>query len=132
MCVFYGLCVNEKSPNLLKVKAFSVCFNCLGESAGVRTRDPNIKSVVLYLLSYGFSEYQCSRIWWCKDSNYFYSSKIVGRKLSFIPIFVAEMWVYYLIFIICGACLLAASVACAAVGCHLPRSSSSCVSAQTA
>ena len=29
-----------------------------GESAGARTRDPNIKSVVLYLLSYGFSEYQ--------------------------------------------------------------------------
>ena len=27
-----------------------------GESAGVRTRDPNIKSVVLYLLSYGFSD----------------------------------------------------------------------------
>ena len=27
-----------------------------GESAGARTRDPNIKSVVLYLLSYGFSE----------------------------------------------------------------------------
>ena len=25
-----------------------------GESAGARTRDPNIKSVVLYLLSYGF------------------------------------------------------------------------------
>ena len=31
-----------------------------GESAGARTRDPNIKSVVLYLLSYGFSEYQIS------------------------------------------------------------------------
>ena len=29
-----------------------------GESAGARTRDPNIKIVVLYLLSYGFSEYQ--------------------------------------------------------------------------
>ena len=27
--------------------------NC-GEPAGARTRDPNIKSVVLYLLSYGF------------------------------------------------------------------------------
>ena len=27
---------------------------CLRESAGARTRDPNIKSVVLYLLSYGF------------------------------------------------------------------------------
>ena len=26
----------------------------LRESAGARTRDPNIKSVVLYLLSYGF------------------------------------------------------------------------------
>ncbi len=25
-----------------------------GESAGARTRDPNIKSVVLYRLSYGF------------------------------------------------------------------------------
>ena len=29
-----------------------------GESAGARTRDPNIKSVVLYLLSYGFSKCQ--------------------------------------------------------------------------
>ena len=28
---------------------------CLRESAGARTRDPNIKSVVLYLLSYGFN-----------------------------------------------------------------------------
>ena len=26
-----------------------------GEPAGARTQDPNIKSVVLYLLSYGFS-----------------------------------------------------------------------------
>ena len=33
-----------------------------GESAGARTRDPNIKSVVLYLLSYGFSEYQIFRL----------------------------------------------------------------------
>ena len=32
----------------------TACFT--GESAGARTRDPNIKSVVLYLLSYGFSE----------------------------------------------------------------------------
>jgi hypothetical protein len=37
VCVFYGFCVNEKNPNLLKVKAFSVCFNCFGESAGART-----------------------------------------------------------------------------------------------
>ena len=34
----------------------TACFT--GESAGARTRDPNIKSVVLYLLSYGFSEFQ--------------------------------------------------------------------------
>ena len=30
------------------------CSLKFGESAGARTRDPNIKSVVLYLLSYGF------------------------------------------------------------------------------
>ena len=32
------------------------CSTNFGESAGARTRDPNIKSVVLYRLSYGFSE----------------------------------------------------------------------------
>ena len=46
------------------------------DPAGARTRDPNIKSVVLYLLSYGFSDSNIS-VWWCKDSNYFYSTKIV-------------------------------------------------------
>ena len=46
------------------------------ESAGARTRDPNIKSVVLYLLSYGFSAYQRLSVWWCKDSQYFYFTKI--------------------------------------------------------
>ena len=60
-----------------------LCHSTIGESAGVRTRDPNIKSVVLYLLSYGFSEYQCFRVWWCKDSNYFYTTKIVGQNLAF-------------------------------------------------
>ncbi len=32
-----------------------------GEPAGARTQDPNIKSVVLYLLSYGFSACQTDR-----------------------------------------------------------------------
>ena len=81
--MMYFVAVETKKAITIIVTA---CFS--GESAGVRTRDPNIKSVVLYLLSYGFSEYQCFRVWWCKDSNYFYSSKIVGRNLSFIPIFV--------------------------------------------
>ena len=31
------------------------CQLLCGEPAGARTQDPNIKSVVLYLLSYGFS-----------------------------------------------------------------------------
>ena len=40
----------------LKTKNSSQKTAVGGESAGARTRDPNIKSVVLYLLSYGFSE----------------------------------------------------------------------------
>ena len=32
------------------------------EPAGARTQDPNIKSVVLYLLSYGFSAYRTERV----------------------------------------------------------------------
>ena len=51
-----------------------------GESAGVRTRDPNIKSVVLYRLSYGFSDSKLS-FWWCKDSNYFNTSKKVDKNI---------------------------------------------------
>ena len=38
-----------------KTKKTNKCSLVLSsESAGARTRDPNIKSVVLYLLSYGF------------------------------------------------------------------------------
>ena len=41
----------------LKIKKTAVEKTAVtGESAGARTRDPNIKSVVLYLLSYGFSK----------------------------------------------------------------------------
>ena len=40
-----------------KRQSYKLCRSTIkGESAGARTRDPNIKSVVLYLLSYGFSE----------------------------------------------------------------------------
>ena len=64
----------------------SVARSSFGESAGVRTRDPNIKSVVLYLLSYGFSDSKIS-FWWCKDSKYFYSSKIVDKNIVFTHVF---------------------------------------------
>ena len=40
---------NKKSRQSIDCQLFS------GEPAGARTQDPNIKSVVLYLLSYGFS-----------------------------------------------------------------------------
>ena len=40
-----------------------------GELAGARTQDPNIKSVVLYLLSYEFIA--PNRFWWCKDRTFF-------------------------------------------------------------
>ena len=43
-----SLCVENKKANSCE----RVCFS--GELAGARTRDPNIKSVVLYLLSYEF------------------------------------------------------------------------------
>ena len=59
-----------------------LCHSTTGESAGARTRDPNIKSVVLYLLSYGFSKYQSTRFWWCKDKQYFYFTKIVAQIIT--------------------------------------------------
>ena len=45
-----------------------------GELAGARTQDPNIKSVVLYLLSYEFIA--PNRFWWCKDRTFFSNVKI--------------------------------------------------------
>ena len=49
-----------------------------GELAGARTQDPNIKSVVLYLLSYEFIA--PNHFWWCKDRTFFSNAKI---KLTF-------------------------------------------------
>ena len=43
---------NVNTDSRKKDSQFDYPFFC--ESAGARTRDPNIKSVVLYLLSYGF------------------------------------------------------------------------------
>ena len=45
---------NELRGNKKQNKANFFKSALSGESAGARTRDPNIKSVVLYLLSYGF------------------------------------------------------------------------------
>ena len=52
-------------------------FSC--ELAGARTQDPNIKSVVLYLLSYEFIPAKSgigSRFWWCKCMDNFCFPKI--------------------------------------------------------
>ena len=51
-----------------------------GELAGARTQDPNIKSVVLYLLSYEFIA--PNRFWWCKDRTFFSNAKIKCIFLS--------------------------------------------------
>ena len=51
-----------------------------GELAGARTQDPNIKSVVLYLLSYEFIV--PNRFWWCKDRTFFSNAKIKCIFLS--------------------------------------------------
>ena len=55
-----------------------------GELAGARTRDPNIKSVVLYLLSYEFIVpiRGIPRFWWCKCRHYFCYTKIISDFLS--------------------------------------------------
>ena len=45
-----------------------------GELAGARTQDPNIKSVVLYLLSYEFIA--PNHFWWCKGITFFLNAKI--------------------------------------------------------
>ena len=64
-------CIYKKSSR------FHLLLVNFGESAGARTRDPNIKSVVLYLLSYGFSDTNevYPSIWWCKDSQKNHFSK---------------------------------------------------------
>ena len=46
----HDLNIKNKATEFLNSAAQLLC----GEPAGARTRDPNIKSVVLYLLSYGF------------------------------------------------------------------------------
>ena len=56
-----------------------------GELAGARTQDPNIKSVVLYLLSYEFIA--PNRFWWCKDRTFFSNAKINCIFLSYSYIF---------------------------------------------
>ena len=43
-----------ESPTQKNIRQHIGC-RIFGEPAGARTQDPNIKSVVLYLLSYGFS-----------------------------------------------------------------------------
>ena len=52
-------------------------FNKTRDPAGARTQDPNIKSVVLYLLSYGIVLYLSALFFKkeCKGSNFFLSYK---------------------------------------------------------
>ena len=58
------------------------------ESAGARTRDPNIKSVVLYLLSYGFNvpNWIISVFGGAKIDNIFIIAKFILRLLHFCAI----------------------------------------------
>ena len=58
------------------------------ESAGARTRDPNIKSVVLYLLSYGFNvpNRSISVFGGANVDNIFIIAKFILRLLHFCSI----------------------------------------------
>ena len=75
-----AVCSHEKTAALFKAAV-------LRDPAGARTQDPNIKSVVLYQLSYGISDTKrgVSRFWWCKCIEYFCFTKIKRyfcRRLS--------------------------------------------------
>ena len=56
------------------------------EPAGARTQDPNIKSVVLYLLSYGFSVFQSGAVAFLVVQMYglflFYQNKTIFLCVS--------------------------------------------------
>ena len=65
-----ALCLHRKRYNKKSNRVKLCCSLKGGESAGARTRDPNIKSVVLYLLSYGFSK-GANHISGGKGSKYF-------------------------------------------------------------
>ena len=60
---------NSQKKDSLKLSFFR-------ESAGARTRDPNIKSVVLYLLSYGFSDTNANAFGGAKIVNIFIFPKM--------------------------------------------------------
>ncbi len=56
---------------------------CFGDPAGARTQDPNIKSVVLYRLSYEISGQNkratnaaTTQFWWCKSRKKIHSHQI--------------------------------------------------------
>ena len=74
-------CIQSRIFSLLKQrscttnkKKTTAFLQSSGELAGARTQDPNIKSVVLYLLSYEFIA--PNRFWWCKDMTFFLNAKI--------------------------------------------------------
>ena len=51
-CPETGNDIEAKFPTISLVGNFASMFVFFGDPAGARTQDPNIKSVVLYLLSY--------------------------------------------------------------------------------
>ena len=70
----------NREPRHKKIGFLAKAYS-LGELAGARTRDPNIKSVVLYQLSYEFIVTRSAngsvlRFWWCKCREYFCITKI--------------------------------------------------------
>ena len=54
--------------------AYNFCFELFGDPAGTRTQGPNIKSVVLYQLSYEII--LCFVFWECKNSRKTYCTKV--------------------------------------------------------
>ena len=72
MCIVLA----QKATQQKKQQSETLLLAKGGESAGARTRDPNIKSVVLYLLSYGFSDTNANAFGGAKIVNIFIFPKM--------------------------------------------------------
>ena len=80
LCILTRTLLSLLNAVALQTKKTTIRRLPSGELAGARTQDPNIKSVVLYLLSYEFIV--PNRFWWCKDRTFFSNAKIKCIFLS--------------------------------------------------
>ena len=74
--LFSATCQKKEIPDNVWLSGICLIFSFVfSDPPGARTQDPNIKSVVLYLLSYWINPYLLSFECGCKGRTFFYNSK---------------------------------------------------------